>query len=159
MSFQHLFSLCACVLLWAAAPGSVQAGDEDARKAQEEIQNLAKTWTVSFSKGTIQYQMQLTLNGNAEDVIGELTGEGVVLVKGKSVRVTVSVQLTAGKYSYITRYPALSFTYFGRMTSSDSALLPIKETISFTDSLLLKEGTLCPLSIRQDHNCMKPQQK
>jgi len=159
MTFRHLLSLLACVLLWAAAPGSVQAGDEDARKAQEEIQNLAKNWTVSWSKGTIQYQMQLTLSGNAEDVIGEVTGEGVILVKGKSVRVTVSVQLTAGKFSYITKYPAMTFTYFGRMTSSDPSLFPIKETISFTDSLLLKEGTLCPLSIRQDNNCMKPQQK
>ena len=159
MTFRHLLPLLACVFFWAAEPASVHANDEDARKAQEEIQNIAKNWMASWSKGTIHYKMQMTLTGKSDDVIGELSGEGVIRVKDKEVRFTITVQLTAGKFLYITKYPAMTFTYSGRMTSSDPVLLPIKESIFFSDSLLLKDGGLCPLSIRQNPNCLKPQQK
>ncbi|PKN45623.1 MAG: hypothetical protein CVU59_08525 [Deltaproteobacteria bacterium HGW-Deltaproteobacteria-17] len=147
------------MVVWAAAPSRVRASDDDAKKAQEEIQNIARNWSVEWRKGTIQYKMHLKLSGKAEDVLGEITGEGIVRVKDKNVRVTISVQLSSGKFTYITRYPAMSFTYFGSMTSSDPGLLPIKETIQFQDSLLLKDGGLCPLSVRQNTQCLKPQAK
>jgi len=159
MTFRPLLLLLACALFWTVAPAAVWASEEDAKKAQEEIQNLAKTWVATWSKGTVQYKMQLTLSGRSDEVIGELSGEGVIRVKDKTVRVSISVQLTAGKFSYITKYPAMTFTYVGRMTSSDPAVFPIKEPISFSDSLLLKDGGLCPLSVRQNANCLKPQSK
>ncbi|MBU1068370.1 hypothetical protein KKD52_15680 [Myxococcota bacterium] len=159
MTFRQILPLFACVVVWAAAPSPVRASDDDAKKAQEEIQNIAKNWSVEWRKGTIQYKMQLKLSGKSDEIIGEITGEGVVRVKDKNVRITISVQLTSGKFSYITKYPAMSFTYFGRMTSSDPGLLPIKETIQFQDSLLLKDGGLCPLSVRQNTQCLKPQSK
>ena len=137
----------------------VSATEVEEKKAQEEILNTGRNWTVDWTVGTIQYKLQLTLNGKATDTIGELTGDGTIRVKDKTVRIHVSVQLTQGKFHYVTRYPAMTFTFQGRMTSSDPSVFPVKETIQMTESLLLKEGNLCPLSQRQNPQCLKPQQK
>lgn len=133
------------------------ANEEDAKKAQEEIQNTSKEWVVEWSYGTIQYKLHMKLTGSPDNIIGNLSGEGVVQVKERKVRIFVQMQLTGGKYHYITRYPAMTFTYIGRMTSSDPQVFPIRETVHFQDSLLLKEGKLCPLSIRQNPQCMVPE--
>ncbi len=159
MTVRSLLLLLAVLLVWSAEPSSAQASEEDAKKAQEEITNLARKWAVEWSRGAIQYKLQMTLTGEADGVIGELSGEGVIRVRDKNVRISVSVQLTSGKFGYITRYPAMTFTYFGRMVSSDPSVFPVKETIQLQDSLLLKEGALCPLSVRQNPNCLKPQAK
>jgi len=159
MTFRSLLVLLASLLVWAAEPSSAWAVDEDAKKAQEEISHMGTKWMVEWTRGTIQYKLQMNLSGRSDEIIGELSGEGVIRVKDKTVRISVSVQLTAGKFGYITKYPAMTFTYVGRMVSSDPAVFPVKEAISFQDSLLLKDGALCPLSVRQGANCLKPQAK
>ncbi len=154
----HAFRIFLLVLVLGmvfAAPSP--ANEDDARKAQEEIQNAGMNWVVEFSRGTIQYKLQLKLNGSPSGTLGTLGGEGVIQVRDRKVRITVQMQLTGGKFHYITRYPAMTFTYAGRMTSSDPQLFPVRENVQFQDSLLLKEGRLCPLSVRQNPQCMTPE--
>ncbi len=144
------------LVLAVAAVSPSLASEEDARKAQEEIQNTAQDWVVEWSRGTIQYKLRMKLTGSPDNVIGNLTGEGIVQVKDRKVRIFVQMQLAGGKFHYITRYPAMTFTYVGRMTSSDPQVFPVRENVQFQDSLLLKDGKLWPLSIRQNPQCMVP---
>lgn len=149
----RLFVFLAVLALPLSFPS---ASEEDAKKAQEEIQNAGRQWVVEFSRGTIQYRLLLKLNGANTGVLGQLSGEGVIRVKEKKVRIAVEMQLTNGKFHYITRYPAMTFTYVGKMVSSDPQAFPVREDVQLQDSLLLKEGRLCPLSIRQNPPCMVP---
>lgn len=150
------------ILVFAALMGfmavsSPRAAEDDAKKAQEEIQQAGMQWTVEWTRGVIQYKLRLTLNGSSADVIGSLSGEGVIRLKDRTVRITVQMQLTGGRFHYITHYPSMTFTYVGRMTSSDPQAFPVRENVQFQDSLLLKEGKLCPLSVRQNPQCMVPE--
>ncbi len=148
--------LVGVVLVGTWMPTPAGATDDDGRKAMEEILDISRNWTVEETRGTIQYKLNLTLNGNTEGILGELAGEGTVQVKDKQVRITMTAQLTQGRYTYVTRYPALIFTFTGRIRSSDPSVFPVKETISQQETLLLKDGRLCPLSVRQNPTCMQP---
>ena len=80
-------------VLAATAASPSLANEEDAKKAQEEIQNTAKDWVVEWSRGTIQYKLHMKLTGSPDNVIGNLAGEGVVQVKDRKVRIFVQMQL------------------------------------------------------------------
>lgn len=130
-----------------------------APSARDEIIQVASVWEVSETKGTIQYSLRLVLNSSESGEVGSLKGTATITTKGKKYTITIDTKLLKGKYSYITKYPALRATFKGTKTSSDSKGFPLKPEISFTDTLILRNNRLCPKSQREFVKCMNPVKK
>ncbi|MBU1219979.1 hypothetical protein KKF34_06925 [Myxococcota bacterium] len=147
------------VLVFLISEVFTPAQGTSAPSARDEIMAVSSIWEVSETKGTIQYSLRLALNSSDSGNIGTLKGTATITTKGKKYTITVDTKLLNGKYSYVTKYPALKATFKGTKTSSDPKGFPLKPEISFTDTLIMRNNKLCPKSQREFVKCMNPVKK